>query len=246
LGSNLIDPIGFKGASGKPYGVILGRVRKFLLDHYSPRPSVFLAVGSRVLQGLVQRGYENSALLLPPCRTVFQPKFPKKKQVVQFARIIPDKRIELFLEIARRLPQYPFYVIGRAPETPNDEYYNRIIGDLPRNVTYVNALTRQRPDLLELSKVYLYTGVEAGIGIALIEAISAGCIPFSPREVGAADVIEASKVGHLYDSVEQAVQKISTVMEIEQTVEEIYEISTKAHMFSPESFADRIEKIVGT
>jgi glycosyltransferase involved in cell wall biosynthesis len=245
LGSNLLGLNGSKQPMRRPYRSLLRKVRKFFLDRYSPKPTAFLAVGSRVLRELTQRGYNNSTLLLPPCRTIFQPKFPKKKQVVQFARIIPDKRLELFIEIALRLPQYPFYIVGRPPELPNYEYFNKILLRLPRNVTYVNALTAERADLLEHSKVYLYTGIESGIGIALIESISAGCIPFSPPEVGAADVIEMSGTGHIYDSVEQAAEKIATVMETEQSVEETYEVSAKARMFSPESFRKRIGELVG-
>jgi glycosyltransferase involved in cell wall biosynthesis len=246
LGSNLPIPTGSK-AIGKPYRLLLRFVKRFLLDPYRPEPTIFFAVGSRVLQELVEKGYRNSALLFPPCRTTFRPKFPKKRQVVQFTRIIPDKRLELFLEIAQRLPEYPFYIVGRTStdRTGTDyEYSQKILGSLPRNVTFVEALTRERPDLLEQSKVYLYTGIETGIGVALVEAISAGCIPFSPNGVGATDVIKTAGVGYLFDSAQQAAEKIREVIEAEQTREDVSEISGRSHVFSPEIFMEKIKKIV--
>ena len=105
-------------------------------------------------------------------------------------------------------------------------------------------MTRERPDFLENSKVYLYTGTEAGIGVALVEAIAAGCIPFSPYGVGAVDVIETTGVGQLFSSAQQAAKKIETILEAEQTAQEIHEISDKANVFSPESFEGQIKQLV--
>jgi len=137
--------------------------------------------------------------------------------------------------------------VGRTPTEQNGvnyDYSQRILGGLPRNVTYVDALTRERPDLLENSKVYLYTGNEAGIGVALVEAIAAGCIPFSPYGVGAVDVIETTGVRQLFSSAQQAAKKIETILEAEQTAQEIHEISDKANVFSPESFEGQIKQLV--
>jgi len=246
-GSNLSGPATSKIPVKKPYYFFLRQIRKIFWDRYPPRPASFLAVGSLVLQDLKKRGYENSKLVFPPCRTSFKPKFPKKKQVVQYSRILPNKRIELFSEIAQLLPQYPFYLVGRTPSErngANSDYSLKILRELPGNVTYVDALTRERPDLLENSKVYLYTGSEAGIGVALVEAIAAGCIPFSPYGVGAVDIIETAGVGHLFNSAKQAAEKIKLALEVDQTQKEISEISEKAHAFSPENFERQIKKML--
>ncbi|OLD12932.1 MAG: hypothetical protein AUI93_02005 [Crenarchaeota archaeon 13_1_40CM_3_52_10] len=246
-GSNLSGPENSKKPIKKPFYFLLHQIRRLFWDRYSPTPAIFFAVGSLVLQDLKEKGYENSNLIFPPCRTSFKPKLPKKKQVVQYTRILPNKRIELFSEIARLLPQYPFYIVGRTPPERsgvNYEYSQRIMRELPRNVTFVDALTREKPDLLEESKVYLYTGTEAGIGVALVEAIAAGCIPFSPHRVGAVDIIQAAGVGQLFDSAQQAADRIERILEDEQTAQEVYEISEKASMFSPESFEAQIKKLV--
>jgi len=246
-GSNLSSSANSKEPIKKAYYYLLRQARKIFWDRYSPRPATFFAVGSLVLHDLKERGYENSRLIFPPCRTGFKPKFPKKKQIVQYTRILPNKRIELFSEIAQLLPQYPFYIVGRTPpetSSVNREYSQRVLRGLPRNVTYVDALTRERPDLLEHSKVYLYTGTEAGIGVALVEAIAAGCIPFSPYGVGAVDIIETAGVGQLYISAQQAAKKIEVILEAEQTAQDIYDISDKARMFSPETFEEQIKQIV--
>ena len=131
-------------------------------------------------------------------------------------------------------------------EGNDDEYSRKVLSELPENVTFVNALTRERPDLLQESKVYLYTGSEAGIGVALVEAISAGCIPVSPRGVGAADIIEAAGVGQLFDTPEQGAEEVRSILEEDQPSDTIFEISRKASLFGPEVFEKQIKELLAS
>jgi glycosyltransferase involved in cell wall biosynthesis len=114
---------------------------------------------------------------------------------------------------------------------------------MPENMRYVDAIVRERQDLLEESKVYLYTGVERGIGLALVEGIAAGCVPLSPRGVGASDVIRASGAGHLYDGTVDAVSKIKDIMESESSEAEVLGISRRADRFSQDSFKRWVKMI---
>ncbi len=167
----------------KLYFDAMKKATRFLWRKRPESQDWLFAIGSNVLGDLRKRGYRNSSLAFPPCRVNFKPRFPKKKQVVQAARIIPEKRLELYFDIASRLPEYRFYLVGRdAPLSRKlyPGYSTRLLSRLPRNVTYVDAFVRERPELLEESKVYVYTGAERGIGLALVEAIAAGCIPFLP------------------------------------------------------------------
>ncbi len=206
----------------------------------------FLAVGSLVLDDLKRNGYRNSSLIFPPCRIDFEPRLPKKKQVAQASRIIPEKRLELFIEIALRLPEYKFYLVGRRDQISEGlypGYAQSVLSALPRNVTYLDALVREHKEILEESKVYVYTGREPGIGIALMEAIAAGCIPFCPSNAGAADVVRACGVGHFYNTAEEAVMKIKLCLEQDIDHYEVLKISAKVKMFSPEAFRSRIQAL---
>jgi glycosyltransferase involved in cell wall biosynthesis len=222
------------------------RRAKKLLWGKQPSRDWFFALGSSILRDIRKRGYNNSSIAFPPCRVSFRPRFPKKKQVIQAARIIPDKRLELYFEIASRLPDYRFILVGKNDQLSDSAfpgYAKRILSRLPRNVIYVDALMRDRPELLEESKIYLYTGNEPGIGLAMVEAMAAGCVPFSPVEVGAADVLRVSGVGELYRTIDEAVAKISILMERELDHEEINTISESADRFSSEAFKKWIKQI---
>jgi glycosyltransferase involved in cell wall biosynthesis len=242
-------PLDYAGSNSTFDKIYLGasrRIKKFLWNK-QPREDWIFAMGSQILSGIRKRGYDNSSLAFPPCRTNFHARLPKRKQVVQAARIIPDKRLELYFEIASRLPEYKFYLVGKTDKILENifpGYAERILSKLPGNVTYVDASVRDRPELLEESEVYLYTGIEPGIGLAMVEGMAAGCVPFSPIGAGAADVLKAAGVGALYRDADEAVRKITMRLKENLAEEEILAIAEGSRMFGPESFKHWIKTIV--
>jgi glycosyltransferase involved in cell wall biosynthesis len=219
---------------------------KTLLWNKVPSNDWFFAMGSRVLHDIRRAGYSNSSLVFPPVRQSFRPRFPKRKQVLQAARMIPDKRLDLFIDIASRLPQYKFFLVGKRDRLLDRRflgYSKRILSQLPRNVAYLDGLLSEQARLLEESMVYLYTGMEPGIGIALIEAISAGCIPFSPKCVGATDVLDRLKVGETFEDAEDAATKIKRVLDQSFDLEYYSAIAMRARNLSPEAFRSWVHSI---
>jgi glycosyltransferase involved in cell wall biosynthesis len=231
----------------KPAREVVKRYAKLIWRKPPKSKDWFFAIGSIVLEDIRQKGYLNSSLAFPPCRVDFNPKFPKKKQVVQAARMIPDKRLELYFEIASLLPEYKFLLIGRDSQMSRRSYpgyADGLLSRLPSNVVYVDALVRERPELLEESKVYLYTGIEKGIGLALVEAVAAGCVPFCPTHVGATDVVRALGVGDVYETAEQAASILRETLEEESDENEVFRIRQRALRFSPEAFGRWIKGVV--
>lgn len=207
----------------------------------------FFAVGSIILNDLKKKGYAKCSMVFPPCRIGFKPKFPKKKQVVQAVRLVPEKRLELFFDIARNLTEYQFYLIARDSEIVRrlaPGYAEKVLSNVPHNVTVVNTTVRERPELLEESKIYLYTGREPGIGLSLVESLAAGCIPFSSADVGAVDIIRQSGVGYVYSTAQEAASRMKICLEENLTREEVLNISLKANEFSPEKFRQWVLRVI--
>jgi glycosyltransferase involved in cell wall biosynthesis len=228
------------------YYATLRQAKKMLWERDGPHNDWFFAVGTGVLEGLRARRYRNSSLTFPPCRTSFSPKYPKQRRVVQFARIIPDKRLEVYSELASRLPDQEFILVGKRDQLTDSlypRYADSIISELPKNVTYIDATTRERPDLLEDSQVCIYTGQERGIILSIIEAMSAGCIPFAPAGTGGADVLKAAQVGVAYRNVDEAVVQLHKHLDIETPHQTIIEISNRARKFGPGPFKDWIKAV---
>ncbi len=82
------------------------------------------------------------------------------------------------MSIAYRVPDYRFILVGAHSEIDSG-YAKKVLSIKPPNVDYVEVRIRDRPERVEESKVYLYTSLEPGIGIALGQAMGAGCIPVS-------------------------------------------------------------------
>jgi glycosyltransferase involved in cell wall biosynthesis len=216
-------------------------------------PTTFLAVSTSLAGQLKREGYPITELVYPSYGRGFRPRL-KKNQVVQVTFLAPQKRIEDFMEIARRLPECRFYLVGRDTESKNriyGGYAKSILDQRPDNVEYVEARIRRVPQILEESKIYLHTGKEPGMTIAVMEALSAGCFPVTPLEGGAGEVLRVAGVGFHYDKLEDAVDFIRAETGEEDTESTTSragltpaEIADKARIFGLEAFQSRIKDVI--
>src|SRR5438309_3475348 len=209
-----------------------------------PRPTSFFVTGHGVLRSLRTLGFTNSSFVYPPSR-VFKPGIPKKPEIVQACRIAPEKRLEFMFDAARRLPQYKFCLVGRDSEVNrllNPGYAQRVLANLPPNVTYIQSSIRERPELLTYSQVYFHTGLEKGLLLVLIEAMSAGCILVVPEHGVAGEIVRASEIGYTFDTMEQAADKLRIAMD-DKSPWNPSEISLRAKKFGPEAFEALIRSL---
>ena len=210
----------------------------------APSPTWFFVAGRNLNDKFRQMGYQNSSFFFPPSR-VFKPKIPKKNQVIQVSRISPEKRIETLFELARRLPQYSFILVGKNPSAQrvlHPGYSDKLLSNVPPSLNYIETPIVKHPELLEESKVYLQTSKEWGVLSTLIEAISAGCIPVVPSVGSGAEIVKLAGVGYLYENLDDAMEKIRLAMEGETQWSPV-EISERAKQFGPRAFEDLIRKI---
>jgi glycosyltransferase involved in cell wall biosynthesis len=210
-----------------------------------PIPDWFFVTGQKVLQSLKRSGYQNSSFFFPPSR-VFEVRLPKERRIVQACRIAPEKRIEFMFEVAKRLPNLSFVLAGKnlaQNKRSNPGYGQRLLQKRPANVTYTETLIRDNPDLLQRSKVYFHTGLEKGILLVLLEALSAGCILVVPEEGVAGEVVRAAGVGYMYRTVDEAVEKLKTAMEGGSPWTPS-EISQRARKLGPEGFVHLIARVL--
>lgn len=220
-----------------PYYMILRRYRRFL---EKPEPTRhFLALSRNISRDLDSVGYKNS-FIIPPCPVDYGP-LPKKKRVIVVTRIVPQKRLEEFMEIARRLPQYEFRIMGLTNE-PFRRYRDKLLANLPHNVGYDERPLRSMPSLLQESKVYLYTSREPGLPIAVVQGIGAGCFPIVPDTGGGPEAVEIAGIGWKYRSVNEAVEQIEVAMSYDVGSGEY--VAMAADKFSPEKFRERVQEIV--
>jgi glycosyltransferase involved in cell wall biosynthesis len=205
--------------------------------------STNIPLSSALEEQLESCGFKHTDYFFPPCDMSFKPR-PKESRVIQVTRVVPHKRLEVFAEIARCLPDYEFIIVGSLSETEkklHPGYAEKLVNGLPSNVRYVERRIRDCPDFLEESSVYLYTSIEPGINISTAQAVGAGCTPVTPDVGGGAEIVRTIGVGYTYDSIDRAVRCVKQALEHPSNPSELSKV---ARIFSAEFFQERIRKLV--
>ncbi|MBX7142931.1 MAG: glycosyltransferase [Oligoflexia bacterium] len=155
---------------------------------------------------------------------VFEPEFlPRPKinptpTLLFVGRLVPIKRIDRFLRIAKKvlekLPQARLRVVGDGPERPNAEKLALELGikDKTNFLGYVHH--NQLPAIYQEASVYLMTSDAEGFGRTLVEAYRCGTPAVASRLPGIEDIIDDGKTGYLVDpdNEELFAQKVYELM----------------------------------
>lgn len=144
-------------------------------------------------------------------------RYPKKNMIIFLGRLESVKRGWLFCEIAKRMPQYEFYVLGQTfrEESKNSEimggYYEI------ENLHFVGHVDgEQKENYLKQAKILVNTSIHEALPISFLEALSYGTLLVSNRNpenlcskfgIHVGDVL-----GDGFDKVELYVDAIATLM----------------------------------
>ena len=101
----------------------------------------------------------------------------KKKQVIFLGRLEAQKRAWLFCEVAKRMPEYEFYVMGkffRDEENNKKPLLPYLNNDIP-NLHFTGHLEGEEKErLIRDSRILLNTSIWEGIPISWLEALQYG------------------------------------------------------------------------
>ncbi|HWY28046.1 MAG TPA: glycosyltransferase, partial [Candidatus Sulfotelmatobacter sp.] len=154
-----------------------------------------LLSNSDFTRGFVMNKWQRDAITVyPPCPIDMYESYSKssarEKLVLTIGRISPEKRFELFLDMARMVPDCRFVIIGTV-QLPN--YYEHLRRKAPGNVSFVLSPLRKVKDLLGRAMAYVHCAENEHFGITIVEAMAAGCVPIvhdsgGPREIVGEDI----------------------------------------------------------
>ncbi|MDR2719231.1 MAG: glycosyltransferase, partial [Nitrososphaerota archaeon] len=162
----------------------------------------------------------------------------KESLVVSIGRFTPVKNYELTLQVAKRLPDVKFIIVGR--KTSNDPYFDKLAALKPDNVDLIAGATRAEVSiLLGRAKIYLHSMIGEHFGISVVEAMAAGCIPVVHNSGGPKEAV--GNYGFLYNNVEECVKAIAEALQSNVNSNDIAE---QAKMFSTDNFKKNFIKIL--
>lgn len=130
--------------------------------------------------------------------------FPKKfeKSILCIARIAKPKRLDIFLETAKRLPQYAFVWIGNQEECPCTLENVFFLGNIPHASKYCMAA-----DLFMLASDF------EGLPMVIIEAMSYGKPVVASNVGGIQEIVRNGHNGYVVDNNPQEfADKIESIL----------------------------------
>ena len=173
--------------------------------------------------------------------------------VVTVSRFRSAKGLENIPRIAELTEKANFIIIGTV-----DEAAEQTLRQLTKKVeeaglrnriqTFTNRTFDFTVKKLLTAKVFLHTQPMEAFGMALVEAMAAGCVPVAPRNGGPwFDILgqEQGKYGYSYQSVEEAAGIIDMLMEDDRLRLEISKrAAQRAHEFEISIFDRKILGII--
>ena len=118
-----------------------------------------------------------------------------KVSIISVCRLVDQKNIQEFIQIAQRMQECNFILIGDGPK------YNQIkkIIDLSnlKNI-YLLGMKKKVFYFLRKSDIYLSTSLYEGLPISIIEAMSVGLPIVATNVTGNIDTIKHGESGYLY------------------------------------------------
>lgn len=109
----------------------------------------------------------------------------KKKQIIFLGRLEAQKRAWLFCEVAKRMPEYEFFVLGQffRYQTDNRRMLESYMDGNIKNLHFVGHVDGDKKiQLIAESRILLSTAVWEGIPISWLEALSYGTLIVSDLE----------------------------------------------------------------
>jgi glycosyltransferase involved in cell wall biosynthesis len=147
------------------------------LDQQSVADVVMIIANSENVQSRIKKVYNReSEIIYPPVDASRFRHTCYGDFWLSVNRIYPEKRIELQLEVFRRLPDEKLVIVGGyAPGDHAEEYVTKLCRQLPTNVIMMGQVSEQELlDLYATCKGLICTSIDEDFGLTPLEAMASG------------------------------------------------------------------------
>ena len=186
-------------------------------------------------------------IIHPPVQLPQITQVEKNGEVLTVSRLKLSKNLRKIAEIASTSPRNRLNLAGKT-----ERGSERLINEL-RRFKNIEVYTNPRRDtilkLMNECSIYLSTQTNEAFGMAIVEALSLGCIPLIYRDGGPwLDIFEEQEdIGLAYTNTDEAINKIKQILEDEELRSRLRMNGIKrAKAFTTEIFRARFIEFVDT
>ncbi|MCW4049764.1 MAG: glycosyltransferase family 4 protein [Candidatus Bathyarchaeota archaeon] len=219
-------------------------LHRFMASRY---PTKIIVANSNYNAGIIRKKLGRIPITLHPfIEPINYGREAKTGQILVVSRLTSAKNLEIIPEVLRYSRGTRCSLAGRTNRgTPS--LLKAIRNDLRMDV-YPNPRRSEIMNLMRSSSIYLSTQPNEAFGMAVLEAMSAGCVPVVYRDGGPwIDVLEETdgEVGYSYTTGMEAADKIDLILSDEFLRERLRVNAVKrVNYFSRERFEEKFMEIV--
>ncbi|MCK4444074.1 MAG: glycosyltransferase [Thermoplasmata archaeon] len=159
----------------------------------------WIVANSENVRGRVKKFYNRDA-------AVVNPPVPTKDFIftevgdfwLSVNRLYPEKRIDLQLDLFRKLPNESLKMVGGFASGDHSRSYISQLGDVPPNVELLGQISQEElRDLYARCKGFIATAVDEDFGMTPVEAMASGKIAMVTNEGGYRETVVDGETGWL-------------------------------------------------
>jgi glycosyltransferase involved in cell wall biosynthesis len=204
-------------------------------------------------QLLIEHGIKSDYVIYPPVHTeTYRPLASRREReniVLTVSRYATEKSLHSILEIAKRTRDgIRFVVVGYAGNRFEEAIANELMAEAHRlnlPITFhMNTSQDEKREIMSRAKVYLQPGAVETFGVAVCEAVSAGCLPVAVNDGGHMEIIRTlGPIGRSYRNFDEAAECVeAAVAGWSPGLAEF--ASSQMERFSIRRFADEIIRVI--
>ncbi|MCD6092434.1 MAG: glycosyltransferase [Candidatus Aenigmarchaeota archaeon] len=192
----------------------------------------------------IKKFYGRDAEIIYPPVDIKKFKYKKSEDYfLSVQRIEPEKRIEIQIEIFRRLPYENLLIVGASSKNAIP-YFEKMKKIAPKNVKFLGSVSDKK--LIELyarCKAVIQTNIDEDFGLIPIETMASGKPCLAANEGGFRESIIHGKTGLLINKpyIENFVKLIRN---FDKYKFDPKECRKRVKFFSEENFIKRIEEVI--
>ena len=189
----------------------------------------------------------DSITLYPPCPVEDYAPFAdiqeRENLVLTVGRIVPEKKLDSFVELAKMVPDTRFVAVGSVSSEARG-YYERLKEKGPENFSFILSPLRRVKEILGRAMAYVHCAEGEHFGITIVEGMAAGCVPVVHDSGGPVEIV-TTDVGFRWRDLDSAAKQIKTLASNDSLREKLSSnASSRAKRFDAETFELEMQKVL--